>query len=79
MIAMSLTIAGSASCEVEARRNTASAGGSVTTSNNRTGYTTFEGTPVAFNAGDRINFRTITGSSASNNGVVSAWFRREIG
>lgn len=78
LIAASLTLAGAATCEVEIRRNTDPAGVSVSTSANRTGYSTFAASPVSFTAGDRVNFRTITGSTASNGGVVSAWFRRQV-
>ena len=78
LFAITLALYGAASTEVEARKNTGTSGKSVATTSSTSGVSNFVDSPVAFAAGDRINFRTVTGSSASNGAVVTAWFRRAV-
>ena len=78
LFAITLALYGAASTEVEARKNAGTSGKSVATTSSTSGVSNFADSPVAFAAGDRINFRTVTGSSASNGAVVSAWFRRAV-
>ena len=74
LIGLGLTLEGNATCQVEAYKNTTATGKRVSTSNNKKSHVTFADTPIQYSAGDVVNFRTITGSTASNAGIVTAWF-----
>ena len=75
LISFCLTHEANANTTVELWQNTSGTGQRVSTSNSRKGITNLD-TPHAIAEGDVINFKTITGSSASNGSVVTAWFRR---
>lgn len=79
LVGLGLTLEGNATCSVEVRKNTASTGKSVSTSNNRKAWSNFEDSPVLFAAGDVTGFKTITGSANSNGGCIAAWFRKKVG
>ena len=76
LIGLGLSIESTVACQVEVYRNNAATGKRVSTTNsNNTGFESFLSDPVQFNAGDRINFRTVTAGANNNGGVVVAWFR----
>ena len=75
LIALGLTHEGNASTTVELWKNTRATGQRISTHHSRVALEHI--TPFAVSSGDVINFKTITGSSASNGSVVVAWFRRE--
>ncbi len=56
------------------QNSTLMAGYEVTTSGTEQGYNVFS-TPLVFNAGDVINFETISATPTGTSGRVSAWFR----
>lgn len=74
LVAMGLTLENNATCEVQARKNNSSAGKSVSTSSNKTGWVIFENNPVSYSGGDVLGFKTATGGES--NGTVVAWFRK---
>ena len=76
LIGLGLTLEGNATCQVEVYKNSNTTGKSVSTSANKKGWVNFEDDPVQYSAGDVVNFKTITGSTASNGGCVVAWFRK---
>lgn len=79
LFALGLTIENAASCTVEARRNSVASGRAVSTANATKGFVSFEGNPIAYGAGDVLNFRTVTGSAGSNGAAIVAWFRKAVG
>ncbi|MEM8591598.1 MAG: hypothetical protein AAGF13_03640 [Pseudomonadota bacterium] len=79
LIGASIALADDASCEVEVYRNSASSGVSISTVSARSAYSHFPEAPVPFQAGDRVNFRTLTADGAASIAQMAAWFRRQIG
>jgi len=80
LIAMSLSTEIASNCTVMCKRNTSNTDKTVSnTTALKSAYNNFENDPLAFMAGDVVNFKTTIGSSDSNGGVVVAWFRRMIG
>ena len=76
LVALGLSLEGNATCSVEARIGTGSAGKSVGTTNQRNALNNFEDDPVLYTQGSLFNFRTLQGSTASNGGVAAAWFKK---
>lgn len=63
------------SAVVEARRNTNPAGLQVTSDNSNRNGVSIALSPIVFEAGDVIGFRTVSANGAAHGGKVSAWFR----
>lgn len=72
LIGLSLTYETLGTVTVEAQRNGSSIGASVTVTEGRSGYVSFD-TPLNFSAGDRLRFVTL-GSTGPSYGVICAWF-----
>lgn len=71
---LTLSISGTASVEVAALKNGVQVA-SVTLTTASSGYIS---TNVQYFSGDFVNFRTVLGSTASNSGVVTAWFSPSV-
>jgi hypothetical protein len=76
LIAISLSTEGLCTVEVEVYKNTSGTGESVSLTSANSGYTDLESSPISYAAGDIVNFYTVVGDTASNGGVVTAWFTR---
>lgn len=77
LIALTLSHENNATTTVELWQNTVGSNQRVSTRNSRKGITRLD-TPHTIFADDVINFKTITGSTASNGSVVAAWFKQRI-
>ena len=77
LFAVGLSLQGNADVTVEVRKNTSSTGKSVSTTNNKLAWISFENDTVQYDPGDVLNFFTISGDSSSNGGIIVAWFFRE--
>lgn len=78
LVGLGLCTKGTASVEVEVIKNTGSTGNSVAISNGTKAHSEFESTPIAFVAGDAVNFKTVIGSATSDAAIITAWFRRKV-
>ena len=78
LFALGLATEGTSTNEVEARKNANSTGKSVTVTNAKNDITVFSDDVVAYDVNDIFGVRTITGSTASNGGLVCAWFRYRL-
>ena len=79
LVALSLSLEGAVSCEVEVWKNNSATGKKVNTVNDRHGYSTFDGLDrLEFLAGNYVALKTVVGHSSSNGGAVLLFFERDI-
>ena len=77
LISLHISIRGTSTVTVDVLKNGVLQSQSVSTSSSQRASHTLL-VPISYQVGDYVNFKSLLGSTASNGGIVTAWFRVPI-